>query len=41
MWGDISLIKKALINQPKQSFTQKINESLLNIEKEHFKYIFK
>ena len=41
MWGDISLIKKALKNQPKQSFTQKINESLLNIEKEHFKYIFK
>jgi RimJ/RimL family protein N-acetyltransferase len=41
LWGDISLIKKALRNQPKQSFTQKINESLLEIEKEHFEYIYK
>jgi len=41
LWGDISVIKKALKNQPKKSFTQKINESLLEIENEHFEYIYK
>tara|TARA_B110000879_G_scaffold56665_1_gene79920 strand:- start:119 stop:877 length:759 start_codon:yes stop_codon:yes gene_type:complete len=41
LWGDLSLIKKALKDQPKLSVAEKINEAMLEIEKEHFKFIFK
>ncbi|MAO34189.1 MAG: hypothetical protein CMD03_05475 [Flavobacteriales bacterium] len=40
LWGDLSLIKRALKAQPKLSIAEKINEAMLEIEKEHFKFIF-
>ena len=41
LWGNLSIIKKVLRNQPKDSFAQKIESYFTKIEKNHFKYIFK
>lgn len=40
LWGNLSMIKKSLKAQPKKSFAQKLDEVMLEIEKDHFSFIF-
>jgi RimJ/RimL family protein N-acetyltransferase len=41
LWGNLSIIRKVLRHQPKDSFAKKIDTYFTKIEKNHFKYIFK
>ena len=40
LWGDLTSIKKLIRSQPKKSYAQKIDEMMIDLDKEHFKFIF-